>query len=169
MPYRTRCQTGQDRVPSSVLSGVPAPWQGLARRRYGDKCGCGATRSLLVGGGGEDRAVAGPGLHVEKRLEVLGGRPVSRGEERDSFVVVFPTVVHAKLGAANDVRRSNAGMDAQGHEGVGYLLVVYDRRDRLGGKEELPGLRQPSRSVWVQCNASCQPRRARLLRGPALR
>ena len=48
------------------------------------------------------------------------------------------------LGAANDVGRGNAGMDAQGHVGVGYLLVVYDRSDRLGGEEELAGLRQPA-------------------------
>jgi hypothetical protein len=42
-------------------------------------------------------------------------------------------VEHAQPGAANDVGRGDAGMDAKGHEGIGYFLVVYDRGDRLGG------------------------------------
>jgi hypothetical protein len=92
-----------------------------------------------------DGAVARAGLHVEEDLEVLRVGAVRLGQQRHRLLVIVTKGVLAEAGAADGVSGGDAGVDAERHVGVGDVLVVDGRRDRLGRQVELGGFRHPSR------------------------
>lgn len=108
-------------------------------------------------------AVAGERLQVEQRLEVLRRTFVHGGQQGDGFVVVLSACSDLEASGAHDVRRGDAGVDAERDVGVSDVSRLVGEVTDVGrDARELLGLGHPppAHGTVSRDGATCH-RRAR--------